>query len=480
MQVFEQAAANNKRYEESAAKGVLGMGIEAALAAVAALLWGPWLIGALLGTGVYYTVGTGFLPIRKLGYIIKDTLGRSFLDEAGLEGDGTLTPFQSAMTALASTVGVGSIVGVATAISFGGPGAVFWMWVSSLFGMCTKYAEITLSIAYREQDDQGQYVGGPACYLRKGLQSEFFARWFSVSVLFAILAGCMIQANALTGNLISYLPLSAVAAGLIIMLLITAVAAGGITRVGKVTAKLVPLKVILYFTGGILVILANAANVPQAVALILHGAFSPIAAGGGAAGYAVGQAIHFGITRGLYANEAGQGTAPIAHAAAKTTHPARQGLWGIVEVLIVLIVCTITSLAILTTGVWESGQTANLLASAAFATVHPLLGYVVSMSIVLCAFSTLIGLCYYGETIVGCLCGSHSSKGYRCLFIGAIFAGSISALPTVWLIGEIAMAVGVVANLIGLAKLSPQVFKLTAEYFAGVEDNKAKSLCREK
>lgn len=446
------------------------MNVEATLEAVAAFLWGPWLIIALIGMGVYYTIGTRFLQIRKFRYIIQDTLGRIFLKESEIEGKGTLTPFQSAMTALSSTVGVGSIVGVATAISFGGPGAVFWLWVSSLFGMCTKYAEITLSIAYREKNDEGHYIGGPAYYLRKGLNSKFLAMWFSLSILFAILAGCMIQSNALAGNIINYIPVSTTIVGISVMLVVAAVSMGGIKRVGKVTEKLVPAKVIIYFTGGIIVILANIDNVPNAIALILHGAFSPTAAEGGVTGYTIAQAIHFGITRGLYSNEAGQGTAPIAHATAKTTHPVRQGLWGVVEVFVVLVVCTITSLAILTTGVLETGQTPNVLTSAAFSTVHPFFGYVVSISVVLCAFSTLIALCYYGESTANYLSGSKSGKAYRLLFIGTIFVGSISALTTVWTIGEIAMAIGVVANLIGLAKLSPQVFKLTNEYFNNVDE----------
>jgi alanine or glycine:cation symporter, AGCS family len=448
------------------------------LATISKIVWGPWLIVFLIGMGVYFTVRTKFLQIRKFPHIMKDTLGRAFKKESEIEGEGTLTPFQSAMTALSSTVGVGSIIGVAAAITVGGPGAVFWMWVSAIFGMCTKYAEITLSIAYREKTADGYYVGGPAYYLKKGAKSKFLAGWFSWNMLFGLLSVAMIQSNALTANITTFVPMSNALVGVAIMLFIGIIAFGGVKRVGSVAGKLVPAKVIIYVAGGLIVILFNITRVPEAFALIFHSAFSPVAAGSGIAGYGVAQAIRLGITRGLFANEAGQGTAPIAHAAAKTTHPARQGLWGITEVFVVMVVGTITALSILTSGVLQTVQTPdpNVLTNLAYASVTPLLGHIVSLSIILCSSTSLVGMCYYGESTSTALSGSpKGGKAFRVLAIIMAFIGSISSLTTVWTIGEIALAVGVIANLIGLAKLSPQVISLTNEYFESLDKEKSQA-----
>ncbi|HFQ6994922.1 TPA: alanine/glycine:cation symporter family protein [Klebsiella pneumoniae] len=446
------------------------------ITAISGFVWGPVLIIALVGMGIYFTIGTRFLQIRRFPYIIKDTFFRALNRKAIVDGEGTLTPFQSAMTALSTTVGVGSIVGVAAAITIGGPGAVFWMWVSAFFGMCTKYAEITLSIAYREKTDEGYFVGGPAYYLKKGAKSKFLATWFSWNLLFSLLAFAMIHSNALTANITPFIPVSDSVIGVFIMCFIAVISFGGVTRVGKVAEKLVSLKVILYVTCGLAVIFANVSRIPEAFVMIFQGAFAPISVGGGIAGYGVMQAIRLGITRGLFSNEAGQGTAPIAHAAAKTTHPVRQGLWGITEVFIVMIVATITALCILTSGVFGTIQNpdANTLTSIAFSSVHPALGYIVSISIIFCATTSLVGICYYGESTTTALSKSPiAGKTFRIMFIVMAFFGSISSLTTVWTVGEIALAFGVTANLIGLAKCSPEVFRLTREYFDDL-DNKNK------
>ncbi len=446
--------------------------MEQLLQQISVIVWGPWTVIALVGLGVYLTIGTRFLQIRKFPFIIKETFGKIFMKESEIEGEGTLTPFQSATTALASTVGVGSIVGVATALAFGGPGSIFWMWVAAFFGMCTKYAEITLSIAYREKNEDGEFVGGPTYYMRKGLNSKFLAGWFVVTLILNTLSGTMIQSNALAGNIMYYFNVSPKVVGVIIIVLVGLVSMGGIGRIGKVTSKLIPAKVILYLTSGIIVILFNITKVPDAFMMIFKCAFSPVAVGGGVGGVAVAQAIRYGINKGLYSNEAGQGTAPIAHATAKTNHPARQGMWGIVEVFIVtFVICTITSLAIITTGVLGSGQSPNILTSLAFGKVSPIFSYVVSISVVLCAYSTLIGLCYYGESTLNYIGGAKLGKCYRYIFLLFIFLGSVGALKMIWSIGEIVIGLGALCNIIALVRLSPQIFKLTREFFDDKKDD---------
>nr|WP_255711625.1 sodium:alanine symporter family protein [Pelosinus baikalensis] len=438
---------------------------------IANLVWGPWLIFALVGVGVFFTLGTRFLQIRKFGFILRETFGRIFTKQSEIKGEGTLTPFQSATTALSSTVGVGSIVGVATALAFGGPGSIFWMWVAAFFGMCTKYAEITLSIAYREKNEEGHFVGGPVYYMRKGLNSKFLAVWFLITLLMNTLSGTMIQTNALTGNIIHYLNISPDVVGIIVIVLVGLVSMGGITRVGKVTQTLIPVKVFLYFISGIIVILFNITKVPEAFMLIITCAFSPVAVGGGIGGFAVAEAMRYGAARGLYSNEAGQGTAPIAHATAKTDHPSRQGMWGVVEVFIVtFVLCTLTALAIITSGVLTTGESPNILTALAFGKVSPILSYIVSLSIILCAYSTIIGLSYYGESTVNYIGGAKLGKAYRYLSLVFIYLGAVGALKIVWSVGEIAIGLGVVSNIIALILLSPQVFKLTREFFTSKEN----------
>ncbi|WPC41369.1 sodium:alanine symporter family protein [Clostridium sp. JS66] len=446
--------------------------MEQLLQQISIIVWGPWTVIALVGLGVYLTIGTRFLQVRKFPFILKETFGKIFMKKSEIKGEGTLTPFQSATTALASTVGVGSIVGVATALAFGGPGSIFWMWIAAFFGMCTKYAEITLSIAYREKNEEGEFVGGPTYYMRKGLNSKFLASWFVVTLILNTLSGTMIQSNALAGNIMYYFNVPSKIVGFVIIALVGIVSMGGIGRIGKVTSKLIPSKVILYLTSGIIVILFNITKVPDAFMMIFKCAFSPASVGGGIGGFAVAQAIRYGINKGLYSNEAGQGTAPIAHATAKTDHPARQGMWGIVEVFIVtFVICTITSLAILTTGVLGSGQSPNILTSVAFGKVSPIFSYVVSISVVLCAYSTLIGLCYYGESTLNYIGGAKLGKCYRYVFLVFIFLGSVGALKMVWSIGEIVIGLGALSNIIAIVRLSPQVFKLTREFFDDNDEN---------
>lgn len=430
------------------------------------LMWGPWLIVTFVGIGVYFTVGTKFLQIRKFPFIFKQTLGRIFMKESEIEGEGTLTPRQAVSAALSSTIGVGNIVGVATAITFGGPGAIFWMWVSAFFGMCTKYAEITLSIKYREKDENGNFSGGPAWYMRKGLNAPFLATIFTIALALFCLAGNMIQSNAIAGTVKELFGLNGWAVGGILVVLVAIVSLGGVKRLGKVTEKLVPIMALFYIIGGIIVILTNIGNLPSAVSSIFVGAFSPSSVSGGIAGYAIMEVIRYGISRGLYSNEAGQGTAPIAHATAKTDHPARQGMWGIMEVFIdTFIICTITALTILTSGVLESGESPSILASMAFGTVFPAFKYVVGISLILFAYSTIITISYYGESLTQFIAGPKSGLFYRYFFLPFTFIGAVGGLQTIWSVADLIMGLAVIPNLIAIVLLSPQIFRLTNEFF---------------
>lgn len=429
-------------------------------------LWGSWLPIALIGIGIYFTIGNKFLQFNKFSFVLKRTIGRFFDDPSTFEGEGTITPAQSVSTALASTVGVGNIVGVAAALIIGGPGAVFWMWFSALLGMATKYSEIVLSIRYREKNKEGFFVGGPAYYIKKGLNSKFLAAWFTIGVSLGCLGGNMLQSNAISGTIYELTSINKNIIGIVLAALVAIVSIGGVKRLGKVTEKLVPVMAFIYVLGGLVVIIFNFSQIPEAFASIFKGAFSISSVAGGVAGYTIRTTITIGILRGLYSNEAGQGTAPIAHAAAKTTHPSEQGLWGVTEVFLdTIIVCTITALAILTSGVMSSGESEVILASLAFGTVSPILKIVVSISIILFAYSTIIALSYYGESQANSIGGYGLSRFYRYLFIPFTFIGAIGGLQAIWGYVDLLIAFAVIPNLIAIALLSPKVFSSTKEYF---------------
>lgn len=430
------------------------------------LIWGPWIIVTIVGIGVYFTFRTGFLQIRKFPLVMRETLGSIFKKSDDLKGEGTLTPFQAVTTALASTVGVGNIVGVATALVLGGPGAIFWMWVSAFFGMATKFAEIVLSIAYREKNEDGEFVGGPAFYMKKGLNSKFLAGIFTVSLALACIGGNMVQSNALVSNLLEIVDLNTYVIGGMLVLLVGVVSLGGIKRLGAVTEKLVPVMAMLYVIGGTIVLVANLGAVPGALGLIITGAFKPVAFGGGAVGVAASTAIRFGVARGLYSNEAGQGTAPIAHAAAKTDHPVRQGLWGITEVFIdTFVICTFTALVIMVSGVNVAGDSPAILTSLAFGTVSPFLKYIVSITIILFAYSTIVTLGYYGESVFNYIGGAKLGRIYRYIYIPFTFIGAIGGLNMIWSILDLLLGIAVVPNLIAIVLLSPKVIELTKDFF---------------
>lgn len=433
------------------------------------IVWGPLMLVLILGTGFFLTIGLKLMPLRRLGYGFRMLWqGRTSAQE------GDITPFNALMTSLSATIGTGNIAGVGTAIALGGPGAVFWMWCTALVGMATKYAEAVLAVKYREVDEEGNHVGGPMYYIKNGLG----ARWQWLAVAFALFGafagfgiGNMVQANSVADVLEANFTIPFWLTGSVMAAVVFMVLIGGIQRIARVAGKLVPLMALFYVSGGLLVLLLNASAVPQAFGLIFEYAFTPAAATGGFAGAAVMVAIQMGVARGIFSNEAGLGSAPIAHAAAKTDDPVRQGSIAMLGTFIdTLIVCTITALVILVSGAWSSGQSGAELSAAAFDAGLPGLGaYIVTFGLVIFAFTTMLGWSVYGERCVEFLFGVKSILPFRLLWVLAIPIGATVELKFVWLLADTLNALMAIPNLIALVLLGPVVFKLTKVYFARLD-----------
>ncbi|WP_027854264.1 alanine/glycine:cation symporter family protein [Marinobacterium litorale] len=443
--------------------------LESLISSINGVVWGPLMLILILGVGFFLSLGLKLMPILKIGTGFK-LLWSGRKASADDESQGEIPPFQALMTALSATVGTGNIAGVATAIFLGGPGALFWMWITALIGMATKYSEAVLAVKYRETDERGNHVGGPMYYIRNGLGKK----WAWMGVAFAIFGACAgfgigntVQSNSVADVLNTNFGIPDWVSGLIIMVLVGAVLLGGIKRIGSVAGALVPFMAISYILAGLVVLAINAAEIPHAIDLILTHAFSPAAAEGGFAGAAVWAAIRFGVARGVFSNEAGLGSAPIAHAAAQTHNPVRQGLVAMLGTFIdTLIVCSITGLVIVTSGTWTSGAEGASLTSAAFADALPAFGnYLVAIALAIFAFTTIIGWSFYGERCVEFLFGVKAIVPYRILWILAIPAGATLSLDFVWLVADTLNAMMAIPNLVALALLSPVVFKLTREYF---------------
>ncbi|HAE92118.1 sodium:alanine symporter family protein [Tissierella praeacuta] len=431
-------------------------------------VWGPPMLILLVGTGIYLSLRTNFFSLRKLGYILRNTLMKMFSKDH--EGEGEVTAFQAVATALAATVGTGNIAGVATAISIGGPGAIFWMWVAAIFGMTTKFAEVVLSVQFREKTSDGRFVGGPMYYITNGLNMKWLANIFAFfGALAAFGIGNMVQSNSIAQSLEVTFGINKLAIGIVLAIFAAMVIVGGIKRIGSVTEKLVPLMAAFYILGGLLIIIINAKHIPEAFGLIFSNAFTGTAALGGFVGSTIKQAMRYGVARGVFTNEAGLGSAPIAHAAATTDHPVRQGLWGVFEVFMdTIIICSITALTILTTEVWKSGATGAALTTQAFSHGLPGTwgGTIVSIGILLFAFSTILGWEYYGERCAEYLFGSKVNIIYRILWIPFIVVGAIGGLEVLWDLADTLNGLMAIPNLIGVFALSGVVIKLTKEFFA--------------
>ena len=436
----------------------------------------------LVGTGVYYTFRCGGIQFKWFGYIMKNTIGKIF--EKKEAGEGAVTPFQAVCTALAATVGTGNIAGITGAIALGGPGAVFWMWISALFGMCTKFAEVTLAIHFRERNDKGDWVGGPMYYISKGLGKNW--KWLgSLFALFGMLAafgiGNMTQINSIvtsiSGTINSFTPINVNTANLIIGIIVAIFCAivliGGLKRIGQVTEKLVPFMAVIYILSALIIFFAHIGNIGNVLRSIFVGAFTPSAVVGGAAGITISAAVKRGVGRGVFSNEAGLGSAPIAHAAADTDSAVRQGCFGVFEVFAdTIVICTLTAFAVLMSGTpINFGQAAGAdLTIAAFGTTFGRVGgIIISVGLTLFATSTILSWCLYGTRCAEFLFKTTKIiKPYQVIFCLIIVLGAVTELSLVWDIADTLNGLMALPNLVGLLALSPIVIKLTREYFNGV------------
>ncbi len=435
-------------------------------ALINSFVWGPYMLVLLVGTGLYITVATGFFQITKIKLWFSKTFGSLRTKRVS---EKNITPFQAVSAALASTVGTGNIAGVATAIVAGGPGAVFWMWVSAFFGMMTKYSEVLLAVHFREKDNNGVHFGGPMYYIEKGMKTKWLAVAFALFGAFASFGiGNMTQSNSIAGALQSF-SIPPIATGIVFAVLSGLVIIGGIKRIATVTEKLVPFMAVLYFLGAIVLLLLNAAKIPDAFSVIFSSAFNIRSVGGGVMGYGIAQAMRYGVARGVFSNEAGLGSAPIAHAASDSKNPAEQGLWGIFEVFVdTIIICTLTALIVLTSGLYTSGDISGAaLTAKAFSVGFGSVGNVfLSFSLICFAFSTIIGWSYYGERCLGYLSKNNLNviRVYRVLFIVSIVVGATLELTLVWNIADTLNGLMAIPNLIAILFLSRTIISITKKY----------------
>ncbi len=414
-------------------------------------VWGPYTMAILMGAGLYFTVLTGAVQVTRIGAALREVLGKILSPSAH---EGTVTPFQAVATALASTVGVGNVAGVATAITLGGPGALFWLIVSGLLGMATKFSEIVVAITYRRRDETGTFRGGAMYILRDGLGLPQLGALFALlTALAGFGIGNMVQANSVAEALRVSFDLDSRVTGVFVVVLTGAVIIGGIRRIADVTQILVPFMCLAYLLGAGLILIRYADRIPAMMALVVDSAFTGHAAVGGFAGATVLLAVRYGVARGLFSNEAGLGSAPIVHAAARTDHPVRQGLYGIFEVFVdTVLVCSFTGLVILTTGVWTGDETGAALSARAFETGLPGLwgGLIVTVAIVTFAYSTLLGWSYYGETAAGYLFGTRVILPYRLLWLAFAYLGATGSLHLIWDVSDTMNGLMAIPNLVAI------------------------------
>ena len=438
------------------------------------IVWGPLMLILIVGVGAFLLIRTAFMPWRKISY------GFSLLWQGrSPEGVGDISAFNALMTSLSATIGTGNIAGVATAIAIGGPGALFWMWVTALVGMATKYAEAVLAVNFREVDAEGKHIGGPMYYIKNGLGKKWHWLGFLFALFGAIAAfgiGNMVQSNSIADALDDKIGLDPMMTAVILIVLTGAVLIGGITRIAVWAGRLVPFMAFFYIVFGLIVLLINIGNVPAAIGTVFSHAFTGTAAQGGFAGAAVWAAIRFGVARGVFSNEAGLGSAPIAHAAAKTNDPVRQGSIAMLGTFIdTIIVCSITGLAIVSSGAWTTGETGVDLTALAFSMSLAGGDYIVTIALTIFAFTTILGWSYYGEKCWQYIFGVGTIRIYRVLWIMAVFIGPMAltfeggaraGIDLIWLVADTLNAMMALPNLIALILLSPVVFKLTQEYYA--------------
>jgi len=438
---------------------------DALIGKIGAFAWGPPMLILLVGTGFWLTYSLRGLQFTKLGHALYLALIKRKED-----GDepGDITHFQALMTALSATVGTGNIAGVATAIAIGGPGALFWMWITGLVGMATKYAEAVLAVKYRVVDENGEMSGGPMYYISQGLNLPWLGVIFAVFASVAAFGiGNMVQSNSVADAVEATFSIPTWITGVTLMICTALVVLGGIKSIGRVTSVLVPIMIFFYSAAALFIIFSNLGGVPGALVLIVKHAFSPTAATGGFAGAAVMLAIRMGVARGVFSNESGLGSAPIAAAAAQTKSPITQALVSMTQTFIdTIVVCTMTGLVLILTGVWSNGATGAELTTIAFAAGMPGGAHVVTIGIILFAYSTMLGWCYYGEKSIEYLFGIKSVLPYRIVFVFFVGIGAVAKLSIVWNISDALNGLMAIPNLIGLIMLTPVIVAETKKYFS--------------
>jgi len=442
------------------------------VATVSAWIWGPPMMLLLVGGGLWLTIRIDFFPIVYFPFIVKETFGKIF---AKPTGDGTISPFQAACSALASTIGGSNIIGVPVAIAFGGPGAVFWMWVTAFIGCATKFSEIALGLKYREKNEEGTYVGGPMYYLNKGLGLPFLGAVYAFFLMIELIPSISTQTVNVVQTAAS-VGIPNLVTGLILMSVVGLVVVGGIKRIAQVTSRLVPFMALLYISTALVIILLNVGKLPGVIALIFGHAFSPTAALGGFAGSSLSATLRWGVARGCYSNEAGMGTASIAHAAAQTDHPARQAMWGVFGIMVdTIIICTATAFVVLVTDVWTSvpaGQAGSMPAMAFQQLLgEGLGGGMVTICLMLFVISTIIVIIFFGEKQAEYLFGTKFSKVMRGVYLLAIMAGAVMELEFLYQFLDIFLATIIVPNVLGLILMSGQVKEMKDEFLSSVRSS---------
>ena len=435
-------------------------------------VWGPPMMIILVGTGIFLTIRLGFPQFKHTGYALKLIFKGAVKKDSSEKEEGEISPFQALTSTLAATVGNGNIAGVATAVAAGGPGALVWMWLTALVGMATKMCEATLGVKYRIKDKDGAYAGGSMYFIKKGLGQGWLGWLFAFfGAIAAFGIGDAVQTNsmALVGNSVFNIPVWLT--GAVLTFLVWIVVVGGIKRIGEVTEKLVPTMAIFYIVGALIIIIAKINMLPWAIGEIFRSAFSGRAAIGGFAGATVAQAMRFGVARGIFSNEAGLGSASMAHAVAKTPHPARQGTIAMVGVMIdTLIICSMTGIVIVMTKSLETGLTSTALTAHAFASVlGGIGGPIVAIGSLLFGYSTIITWCYYGQQCSRYIFGPVVVKPYAWLFVIVAFLGAIAKVPFIWLLTDMLNGAMAIPNLIGLLFLSGVMAKELKDYFSNPE-----------
>jgi AGCS family alanine or glycine:cation symporter len=434
-----------------------------------AVIWGPVMLVAIMAAGVYFSVGTGFFQFSHFRHWMKKTLfSISKGSEATSSTDKKATSqFQSLATALAGSLGTGNIIGVATAITAGGPGAIFWMWAAALLGMMIKYAENVLGVLYRRRNTKGEWEGGPMLYIEKGLNNKPLAVIFSVlCVLASFGVGNMAQVNAISASMADTLGVPKVVTGLVTAIVVGFVILGGLNRIARVSEKLIPFMSILYCLGGLVIICVHWRGIYPAFQSIFAGAFGLKPMLGGGAGFAISTALRYGVARGVFSNEAGMGSSVIAHSTADVDHPAKQGMWGIFEVFVdTIVICSITALAILSSGVYSAGACDEVLTIAAFEKVFGSWGGIfIAFSVFVFSFASLLGWSFYGWRGLAYITHDRGELLYQVLFLGVTVLGSVINLELAMSISDSFNGLMIIPNMIALLLLSNQVFAQTKDY----------------